>query len=58
MVMVVMVAAVMIFSSTLLMVRGVFTFSVHFIPGSSVHVATLHIGNEQWWWWWWWWWWW
>ena len=36
------------FSSTLFMVRGVFTFSVHFIPGSPVHVATLHIGNGQW----------
>ena len=50
-VVVVVVVVVISISSTLLMVRGAFTFSVHFIPGSSVHVATLHIGNEQWWWW-------
>ena len=44
-VMMVMVVMILSFSSTLLMVRGVFTFSVHFMPGSPVHVATLHIGN-------------
>ena len=48
MVVVVVVVVVISISSTLFMVRGVFTFSVHFIPGSPVHVATFHIGNGQW----------